>query len=137
MRKTKLALVVTGGVLLVATTVAGGVFALNNVSALINGEYPTIVENIATKFNLNPSEVEQVFESTRIQERTERLSQAVVDGDITEAQKNLILEKENEFRASIEKINSQELTADARHEAIQNLRSDLIDWAEENDITTK
>jgi len=137
MRKTKLALVVTGGVLLVATTVAGGVFALNNVSALINGEYPTIVENIATKFNLNPSEVEQVFESTRIQERTERLSQAVVDGDITEAQKNLILEKENEFRASIEKINSQELTADARHEAIQNLRSDLIDWAEENDIPTK
>lgn len=134
MRKTKLALVVAGGILVVATTVAGGIFALNNVSALINGEYPTIVENIAAKFNLNPADVEKVFESTRTQERADRLSQAVEAGDITEAQKNLILAKETELRSSIEKINSQELTADARHKAMQNLRSELIDWAEQNDI---
>lgn len=134
MRKTKVALVVAGGILMAAVTFAGGAFAINNVSALINGEYPTIVQNIATKFNLNPAEVEQVFETTRTQERADRLSEAVTNGDITEAQKALILAKQDEIHASMEKINSEALTADARHDAMEKLRSDLSDWADQNDI---
>ena len=68
-----------------------------------NPMHQTLISRIAEKFNLKESDVEAVFEAVRDEkheemkaEREKRLSQAVSDGVITEAQKMAILSKMNE-----------------------------------------
>ncbi len=67
-----------------------------------NPMHQTLISRIAEKFNLKESDVEAVFEAVRDEkheemkaEREKRLSQAVSDGIITEAQKVAILSKMN------------------------------------------
>jgi len=123
---------VVGGTLMLGGV---GLLTLQQVSALVSsGGYPAIIENLAAKFNLDPVAVEQVFEDTHTQRISDRLTEAVSDGDITEAQKKLILDKMSEFETKVAAINDQELTATERHEAMENLREELKDWADQNDI---
>ncbi len=68
-----------------------------------NPMHQTLISRIAEKFNLKESDVEAVFEAVRDEkheemkaDREKRLSQAVSDGIITEAQKTAILSKMNE-----------------------------------------
>ncbi len=68
-----------------------------------NPMHQTLISRIAQKFNLKEADVEAVFEAVRDekqeemkQERAERLSQAVKDGVITEAQKTTLLAKMEE-----------------------------------------
>lgn len=68
-----------------------------------NPMHQTLISRIAEKFNLKESDVEAVFEAVRDEkheemkaEREKRLTQAVSDGVITEAQKTAILSKMNE-----------------------------------------
>ncbi len=67
-----------------------------------NPMHQTLISRIAEKFNLKESDVEAVFEAVRDEkheemkaEREKRLTQAVSDGVITEAQKVAILSKMN------------------------------------------
>lgn len=68
-----------------------------------NPMHETLVSKIAQKFNLKEADVEAVFEAVRDErqdemkkEREDKLSQAVTDGVITEAQKTEILTKMQE-----------------------------------------
>jgi hypothetical protein len=68
-----------------------------------NPMHESLITRIAQKFNLKESDVEAVFEAVRDerqeemkQERQEKLSQAVNDGIITEAQKVTLLAKMDE-----------------------------------------
>lgn len=128
------ALIVAGGAGLII--IAGtGLLAIQGVQALIgSGGYSDLVENLASKFNLDPAAVEQVFEDTEDERRSERLQEAVDDGDITAEQKTMIESKLDEHEAKIQEINDKELTATERIEAMQGLREEMEDWADENDI---
>ncbi|MBN2015980.1 hypothetical protein JW766_04045 [Candidatus Dojkabacteria bacterium] len=99
-----------------------------------SGEYSTIVENLAGKFGLKPDDVHAVFEETRDQHFEERLDEAVEDGDITEDQKNLILEKRGEIESKAEAIDEEKLTASERRAKMEDLREEIEDWAEKNNI---
>lgn len=95
---------------ILATVLALGVIAsvgyFGTTSVLADNDNPmhqTLITRIAEKFNLKESDVEAVFEAVRDEKREEmkknkeeRLSQAVTDGVITEAQKQAILSKMNE-----------------------------------------
>ncbi len=68
-----------------------------------NPMHQTLISRIAQKFNLRESDVEAVFEAVRDEkheemksQRAERLTQAVKDGVITEAQKNALIAKMDE-----------------------------------------
>jgi Spy/CpxP family protein refolding chaperone len=68
-----------------------------------NPMHDSLITKIAQKFNLKEADVEAVFESVRDERqeemkanRQEKLSQAVKDGVITEAQKNTLLSKMEE-----------------------------------------
>jgi len=114
---------VVGALLLIGTAgVGAGVVMAKNLDS-----YPSIVQKLAQRFNLDPDEVKQVFDEERGERRQEAqdrfeesLDEAVKDGKITEAQKEAILEKHTEIQGEQEK-----------------LREELSDWAEENDIELK
>lgn len=110
---------------------------LQSVSALIglgNGEYPDLIKNLAAKFNVDPAEVEQVFEDTHDQMISSRLDEAVADGKITADQKTLILNKMDEVKTKMDAINNQEMTSTQRRDALQDLNEEVRAWADQNDI---
>lgn len=125
------------GVTTAAIGVAGlaGLAGISIVSAQDNlDSYPTIIQNLAEKFGLNPSDVEQVFEDTRIEQRNAHLDQLVEDGKITEDQKNLIIEKMDEMHEKMEEIRNASMTSQERREAIKELRDEMEQWADDNGI---
>jgi hypothetical protein len=70
-------------------------------------------QEIAEKFNLNQDEVDSFFSEKREQRREENqsrmeenLSQAVLDGKITEDQKNALIEKREEMQANREDMSN-------------------------------
>lgn len=106
-----------------------GIGGASAASAMSNGSSSSdsLVDRLVEKFNLNKDEVKAVFDeehTARMTERqakiSERLQDAVDDGDITAAQKTAIENKLKELQAARE--------AD---------RTALEKWAEDNDIDTK
>lgn len=97
-------------------------------------DYPPIIKNLAEHFGSEPTEVLEVFEATKEEHREDRMDDLVADGIITEAQKDLIMEHQEETRAKKEEIFNSEMTVEERREAMQELRSELETWAEENNI---
>jgi hypothetical protein len=103
----------------------------------------TIVQRIAERFNLNTEEVEGVFEKNRAehqvqnQERQEeRLAQAVSDGNLSEEQKVLILDKMEELEAEREtnRGSSSDMTREERQSERKDHRDEMDQWLEENGI---
>jgi hypothetical protein len=103
----------------------------------------SLVDKLATKFNLNKDDVQAVFDEERTdrqaerqQKFEERLTQAVADGKITEDQKDKILVKmeelESQRKENLEKFKS--MSEDERHEAMKSEMESLKTWADENDI---
>ncbi len=127
-------------------------FADNMVSAQSDNSFQTsLVQKIAQRFGLNEDEVQAVFDEDRNNMRVrmemayeDRWSEAVVNGDITEAQKELILDKRAELEALRDEhhrdITASDLTKEereARMAEMQAMHDDLRAWAEENDIDLK
>lgn len=107
------------------------------------GTPDTLINKLATKFNLDKTEVQKVFEEDRaekvaaLEEKvTDRLEQAVLDGDITATQKDLIIAKQAEVKTRMEEIKNMEDAA-TKKAAIQKLREEMRTWAEANGITLK
>lgn len=100
MNKKVLASILTLGVI-----ISVGYFSSNYVLASDNMPHDQLITRIAQKFNLKESDVEAVFTAVhdeRMAEmeknREDKLSQAVSDGVITEAQKTAILAKIKEHQ---------------------------------------
>lgn len=110
----------------------------------------TLVQKIAQKFGLNESDVQAVFDEhreeiqTQMQKRfEERMTQAVIDGKITEEQKQTILAKHKEMRTNMQESrqNWQNMTDEERQaakeslrETHKNYRAQLETWVGENGI---
>jgi len=109
---------------------------------LEEGEYPPLVERLAERFGLDKDEIMDFLEqlkdekSLEMEERfQDRLDELVENGDITSSQEEAILEKKEELEAFKEYM--EDMTVSEAREALKDLREDLKDWAEENDLELK
>ena len=101
-----------------------------------------IISKIAQKFNLKESDVSAVFEDVHKEHQAQRqaqieekLTQAVKDGKITEAQKQAILKKHEEMQAN--KPDPEEfgnLTVEQRQQKMQEKRTEMESWASANGL---
>jgi len=106
-----------------------------------SGSYPQVVQRIAEHFGLNQDEVAEVFEEVHAEHHAEmltsfedRLSEAVENGDITEDQKQAILDKHEEMQAKMDEIRSQDLSREQMHDQMKAYHEELKAWAENEGI---
>lgn len=136
---TAAAVSVLGAGILTASTA----FAQTESTATTQDPMNSLVQKIADKFNLNKTEVQAVFDEVHDERHAamkadmeEKLSQYVTDGKITEAQKQLILQKHKEMQSE-RKANKDEfknLSSDERKTQMDAKRTELETWAKENGI---
>lgn len=124
---------------------AASILGLSTVSAATssnNGE-GSLVDKIASTFNLDKDKVQEVFDADRAEHDAEheakleeRLAQAVKDGKITEDQKAKIIAKTKELKTEMENSRDEfkNMTEDERHAHMEQQRKDLEQWAKDNDI---
>ena len=87
--------------------VAGTTIGANTYAATTSGSVDPgnkLITAIAQKFNLNPTDVQKVFDEQRTQMQTEheqkikeRLTKAVAEGKLTQAQVDALIAKKKEF----------------------------------------
>lgn len=102
-----------------------------------------LVDAVASKFNLNKSDVQQVFdtqkakmEADREQTIKDKVAQLVTDGKITQAQADAINAKRAELQKEREanKESFKSMTADQRKATMDKQKTDLETWAKQNNI---
>ena len=106
--------------------------------------WPTdLITKLTTRFHLNESEVKSVFsdfheerQAERTKELSDKLASAVKAGTITEAQRQLILNKHKEQQELREKemANFANLTREERRAQMQKHKGDMAAWASANNI---
>lgn len=120
---------------------AGTTFAASNSQK----EKPmtALVSAIATKFNLNSSDVQTVVDQVLIEERAarkaehnqlfiDRLNQAVTDKKLTQDQADKIIAKQKEIQSNM--ANFSEMTGAERQAAQKDQFDSLKKWASDNNI---
>jgi len=126
-----------------------GSFAYADTTQTIEKNRPmdSIVNAIATKFNLNSSEVQTVVSTVMESERSARetqgkvdqatrIAEAVIDGKITQTQADLISSKLSELKTSRE-VNQEadkNLTQEERQAKMKEERENTKEWATNNNI---
>lgn len=99
----------------------------------------SLVTAIATKFNLEETEVQAVFNEQRNQMQgqreqvfVDRIAQAVTDGDLTQEQADQLQDK----RTAIESLREglTDATDEDRRAAMKDAMDDLRQWAIDNNI---
>ena len=142
--------------LILGAVALAGAYGISKVSANENGNafgQNSIIQKLASRFNLNENDVKTVFEENRNemqnkrQEECEnRLSKLADEGKITQEQKGAIqkkqqeMRKENENRQAEMKNLSQEerkATQKNRQEERNKHQEEMKKWAEENGIDTE
>lgn len=103
----------------------------------------SLIKAIASKFNLSESDVQSVFDDQRTQMESQhkqmeqaRLSQAVTDGKLTQAQADAITAKQAEMQADREanKDSFGSKTEAERKTEMEAKKADLEQWATDNNI---
>jgi Skp family chaperone for outer membrane proteins len=103
---------------------------------------PSLIQELVNKFGLNFNDVKALFDAHKQEKKsqmetnfTTKLDQLVKDGKITDAQKQLILQKRQEIETN--RQNWKNLNGQARRDAMQKERTDLENWAKQNNIDLK
>lgn len=108
-----------------------------------NAVKTSLIQRIAQKFNLKEADVKTVFDQHHSERQAEmqkkvdeKLTQAVKDGKITEAQKQLIVAKHKEMQTQFEsqKETMKDMTPEQRKTAMEAQKKSLQDWATQNNI---
>lgn len=128
---------VIGAAALTITAAAGTATALAATPAASNSStYPPIVQKLADTFHLNPADVNKVFQDQKQMNQQQRqqklndyLETQVKAGKITEDQKNKMITKLEDLHSQLKND-----TKGQRHQDMQNLRSQLEQWAKDNGI---
>lgn len=124
--------------------IAGSVFGVGLVGAQDStNPASSLVQKIAQRFNLNPSDVQKVFDEEheerhqKMQEKMEqRLSQAVTDGKITESQKQAIINKFAEMKNNKpDPEHFKNMTEEQRHQEMEQKKAELETWASQNGLS--
>jgi polyhydroxyalkanoate synthesis regulator phasin len=126
----------------VAAAVVGGVGGAGIASAATNstnGE-SSIVDKLASKFNLNKADVQAVFDENHKEreaqheaDQKQRLTDAVSNGKLTQAQADHITAVRDEIKMLRGTSNPHDLSQDVRDQ-IKDKMDSLRDWAEDNNI---
>lgn len=145
---------------LAITIIGTGIISLRNVSAQeTTGQdhMASLVQKIADTFGLDKTQVQALFDQDRQERQTEmetkraemeanmetklleQLNQAVTDGKLTEAQKQLVLDKRTELKTSQEANRDamKDLSEDERKTKMESEKEALKTWAEINGIDEK
>lgn len=131
---------------IVGTTLLTANNAFAQTSDTTTNPMSSLVEKIATKFGLDKNEVQALFDEERQTHEAEhkareeaRLQQLVSDGKITEAQKQLIITKQEELRTQHQSEHESLLnrTAQERQAAMEAHKKALEDWAAQNGIDSQ
>lgn len=129
-----IALALGGGILLAGTQVSAIGYGPGN---------NTLITKLAQAFGKSEDEVQAVFNQLHEDQMAEhqqqvntKLDDAVAQGTITEAQKQLILAKQEELRADkqADLENWQNLTPEERRTQMQAHREEMQTWANDNGI---
>jgi hypothetical protein len=119
---------------------AGAVGAAG-VSAATDPSSDSLAQKLATTFNLDQKKVQAVIDQDRSEYHVRmearlgaRLTQAVKDGKLTEAQKQAILAKAKEVKSQVATAKADNQTLAERRAAMDKLRGELEAWAKANDI---
>jgi len=141
-------LVVAGIVAGIATAGVMGVGIANaaaDTSTTTTNPMSSLVDAIASKFNLNKTEVQAVFDAQRTQMEANReatvkkeVAQLVTDGKITQAQADKINAKRAELQKERE-ANKDTVSTKTREEMKTEMdakRTELEQWAKDNGIST-
>ncbi len=130
-------LVATALTLGLATAGVGAVHAATNSDS--TSPMNNIVSALAKKFNLNTSDVQQVFDEQRTQMQAERqqefkdrLAQAVKDGKLTQQQADLITSKHQEMQTFMQSLNGK--TQKERQQAMNTQHQAMKQWMIDNNI---
>lgn len=111
-----------------------------------NNQESTLVQKIASKFNLNKDEVQKVFDEEHVAREVsmqarneERLTALVTSGKITEAQRILIINKQKELKANRDanKDSFKNLTPNERKSRMDARKTEFETWAKTNGIDTQ
>jgi hypothetical protein len=104
--------------------------------------YGNLVTEIAQRFNLKESDVQDVVNQVRTSQHTamklkweERLSKEVTDGKITDAQKTAIIAKHDELQKQFDALSG--LSKADRKAKISEIQAELKKWATDNGLDTK
>lgn len=128
-----------------AVAAVGGVGGAGIASAATNGNSSesSIVDKIASKFNLNKTDVQSVFDENREAKQAEReadqkqrLADAVTNGTLTQAQADHITSVHNEIKTLRGTTAPKDLSQDVRDQ-IKDKMDALRDWAKDNNIDMK
>lgn len=142
----KKSLLVVGAVTSIGLASATGIGIASAATATNTSDSSSLVDKLASKFNLKKSDVQSVFDQDRSEREAERearleteLTQAVTDGKITSAQKDTILAKHKEVKAAMEatKDSMKDKTATERKAAMDQRRADIEAWAKQNSIPSE
>ncbi len=106
----------------------------------------SIVDKIASKFNLNKADVQKVFdeerathEAERMQKQKEELASLVTAGTLTQAQADKITAKRAEIKAEMDANRDamKSKTEAERKTAMEAKKTELDAWAKANGIDVK
>jgi phospholipase C len=116
-------------------------------SSFVNAQDSTgpnsLVAAIAAKFNLNQADVQAVFNEEREKHHVEmkaqmeqKLTQAVIDGKITEAQKQAIINHFGEMKAKkIEKGQLGQMSDEQIKAFKESKKAEMDSWLSQNGLT--
>jgi DNA-directed RNA polymerase specialized sigma subunit len=106
------------------------------------GRFDTLVSRLANRFGVPEDEVQQVFDEVHAEHQSqmqtmfeERLNEQVSTGEITEDQKQAILDKKEEMIAFHETL--RDLSPEERKAAFEEHRSEMKAWMEANGLEHK
>lgn len=144
--KKHLAIAATAATIGLAGLGAGVAHAATTDNTTKNDPMSSLVDKIATKFNLNKTEVQQVFDQQKTEMQAQRETQVkadvaklVTDGKITQAQADLINAKraELEKQRDADKASFESMSDADRKTAMDKKKAELEAWAKQNNIDSQ
>ena len=128
---------------LAVAIIAAGLMSTNLVSAQDATGANSLVAAIAQKFNLNQTDVQAVFDEQRSKHQAEmkaqmetKLTQAVADGKITEAQKQAILAHHTQAKENRpDKAEFKNLTEEQRKAKMDQKKTEMDSFLSQNGLT--
>jgi hypothetical protein len=129
-----------GSAIIALGLVLAGASTIRAAGTMTNGNpMSKLVDAIAAKFNLQPSEVQAVFDEQRVamekeheQAFTDRINQAVTDGKLTRDQADKIIAKKAELESLHASMDGK--APDEMRSEMKTQMDSLKKWATDNNI---